>query len=571
MIESVFIELSLIIIIATLVAGIMRLLKQPLIIGYILTGLVVSPYFLDIVHSTDAIETFARMGIILLLFMVGLNLNPKIIKELGKPAVVTGGGQFIISVLVVFLICTFFDIPQTESLYIAVAMAFSSTIVVMKILSDKGDTGTLYGYLSIGYLIIQDLIVVIVLMLISSFSTELTLLELALETVLKGIGLFGGLVLVGYYILPKITAAIAKSQEYLLLFSLGWCFSLSMVFYCLNFSVETGALLAGFTLALSPYRYEISSKLKPIRDFFIILFFILIGTQINIAHLTNYVMPILVISLFVLFGKPLIITSLLGSLGYSKRTSFFTGNTSGQISEFSLIMISIGVGMGHLSPEILSVVTVIAFITISGSSYLMLYSNKLYPPLSKYLSVFEKEKKRIDTQKTYKEVEYEIILFGYSRIGYDLLHSIRRLKKKYLIVDYDPVTIRKLSVDKINCRYGDATDYELLNDLNLSKAKMFISTIPDFDTNFMLVNAIRNCNKKAIVILVSHQIDEAMKLYENGATYVLMPHFLGGHHASVMLKENGLDLNKFLKEKVRHIKHLKTKREVGHEHPKHED
>ncbi len=570
MIENIFIELSLIILTATVVSGVMLLLRQPLIIGYILTGVFVSPYFLNIVQSTESIETFAQMGIILLLFMVGLNLNPRIIKELGKPSLITGFGQFIITTLIGYLICSYFGLSFIESLYIAVALAFSSTIVVMKLLSDKSDTGTLYGYLSIGYLMIQDLIVIVILMLITSFSGNGNLLEIAFETILKGSGLLVGLFLIGTYILPKITEVIAKSQEYLLLFSLGWCFSLSILFYYLNFSVETGALLAGVTLALSPYRYEISSKMKPIRDFFIVLFFIMIGSQINITYILPYLKLILVLSFFVIIGKPLIITTLLGLLGYTKRTSFFAGNTSGQISEFSLIMISLGVAAGHLSPEILSLVTVIGFITISGSTYIMLYSNKLYSYLSKYLSIFEIASKRIDAQNRFKEEDYDVLLFGYNRIGYDILDSIQKIKKKYLVVDYDPVIIRKLSKDGINCRYGDANDYELLDDLKLSKAKMIVSTIPNFDTNFMLISKIRESNKNAIIIVVSHQIDEAMKLYHKGATYVLMPHLLGGTRASMMIKEYGFDINKFLKEKIHHIDNLNHRRDIGHNKPRHE-
>ena len=407
-------------------------------------------------------------------------------------------------------------------------------------------------------------------MVITSFSRVGNVMEIAFETILKGSGLIVGIFLIGYYILPKITEAAAKSQAYLLLFSLGWCFSLSMLFHYMNFSVEIGALLAGITLALSPYRYEISSKMRPIRAFFIILFFIAIGSQIILEDVIPYLLPIFVFSAFVIFINPLIVTSLLGFLGYTKRTSFMTGITSGQISEFSLIMISLGVAAGHLAPEILSVVTVIGFITISISTYIMLYSNNIYAYLSKYLSIFERAGKRIDSQNRFKEDDYDVILFGYNRIGYDILDSIQKIKKKYLVVDYDPVIIRKLSKDGMNCRYGDANDYELLDDLNISKAKMFVSTIPDSDTTLMLISKIRESNKDAIIIVVSHQIDEAMKLYHKGATYVLMPHLLGGTRASMMIEEYGLDINKFLKEKLHHIDNLNHRRDVGHNKPRHE-
>ncbi len=565
---NLFIDLSLIIILAMVVCGFIRLIKQPLIIGYLLTGIIAS--FLGLVPSGEAMEAFSHIGIALLLFVIGLGLNPKVIKELSKPSLVIGVGQFTITTLIGYLMCTFFGFPIITSLYIAVALSFSSTIVVMKILSDKNDTETLYGYLSTGYLIIQDLIVVIILMIITSISSEVGIAEIAFETILKGIGLLGILFLIGIYALPKITELIAKSQEYLLLFSLGWCFALSLLFYYMNFSIETGALIAGFTLALSPYRYEISSKMKPLRDFFIILFFIAIGSQIVIGNIGQYLKVIVVLSVFVIFVKPLIITSLLGFLRYTKRTSFLTGLTSGQISEFSLIMVALGTAMGFLSPEILSLVTIIGFITIAGSTYFMLYSNQLYFHLSPYLRIFERKDGRIDAQHSYKESDYEVILFGYSRIGYDILESLKKIKKKYLVVDYNPVIIRKLTKDSVDCRYGDAADYELLNDLRLPKVKMVISTIPNYDSNAMLIKKIRENNKDAIIIVVSHNIDQAIELYEQGATYVLTPHLLGGHHASMMIEEYGFDIKKFLKEKLIHLNDLNHRSDLGHNKPKHE-
>lgn len=568
MIEGIFLELSLIIILAMIVSGFSSLLKQPLIIGYILTGIIAS--FMNIFPSVEAMSAFSNIGIALLLFMVGLNLNPKVVKELGKPSIITGFGQFTITTAIAYLICMYFGFSSITSLYIAAAIAFSSTIVVMKLLCDKGDTGTLYGYLSTGYLIIQDLIVIIILMLITSFSGGGSLTEIALETIFKGVGLLGLVFIFGFYVLPRVTEAIAKSQEYLLLFSLGWCFALSMMFYYFGFSIETGALLAGITLALSPYRYEIGSKMKPIRDFFLIIFFITVGSQITIGSVFEYIYPILALSIFVIVMKPVIITLFLGGLGYTKRTSFLTGATSGQISEFSLIMIALGVAAGQVVPEVLSIVTIVFFLTVAFSIYLMQYSDKVYPFFSKPLKVIERKSSRIDSRKSYKEDVYDVILFGYNRIGYDILESLKRMKKKYLVVDYDPLVIRKLTKDKIDCRYGDANDYELLNDLNLSKVKMVVSTIPTFETNLLLINKIKEENKNAIIITVSHQIDNATRLYREGATYVLMPHLLGGKQASTMIESYGFDLNKFLKEKITHLGNLSKREDLGHNKPRHE-
>ncbi|MBW2966591.1 cation:proton antiporter [Candidatus Woesearchaeota archaeon] len=567
---SIFVELSIIIIIAVVIAGIMRLLKQPLIIGYILTGIIVSPYFLNIVKSTDAIATFAQIGVALLLFMVGLNLNPRIIKDVGKVSLVTGVGQVIFTSVIGFFIGKLLGFSTIVSIYIAIALTFSSTIIIMKLLSDKGDLETLYGRIAIGFLIVQDLIVIVILMVISSIPAGINLTTLALETVFKGIGLLLLLFLISVYIFPWVTKAIARSQEFLLLFSIGWCFAIAALFYYLNFSIEAGALLAGITLSLSPYHYEIGSKLKPLRDFFIILFFILLGSQMVFTNISQYITPIIIFSVFILIGNPLIVMVLMGLLGYTKRNSFLAGLTVAQISEFSLILIVLGVSVGHLTNEILSFVTIIGLITIAGSTYMIIYANKIYPYLSKYLKIFERKGGKVDEHKYHKDGIYDIILFGYNRIGYDILESFKKTKKKFLVIDFDPERITKLAKEGFDCKYGDANDSELLNELKFSKTKMVVSTIHNLDTNLLLINKIRESNKKAIITVVSHQIDEAMKLYDAGATYVLMPHFLGGHHVSTMIEEYGLNLNKFLKEKIVHIKHLRKRKEIGHEHPKHE-
>ena len=231
---GVFVELSVIIIIAVAVGWIMRLLRQPLVIGYILTGIIVSPHFLNIVSSTEAIATFAHIGIAFLLFVVGLNLNPRIIKDVGKVSSITGVGQVIFTSVIGFFIGRLLGFSTIVSVYIAVALTFSSTIIIMKLLSDKGDLETLYGRIAIGFLIVQDLIVILILMVIASIPAGANFTALIFGTILKGFGLLVLLFLIGIYILPFVTKAIAKSQELLLLFSIGWCLALAYFFYYLK-------------------------------------------------------------------------------------------------------------------------------------------------------------------------------------------------------------------------------------------------------------------------------------------------------------------------------------------------
>jgi Trk K+ transport system NAD-binding subunit len=224
--------------------------------------------------------------------------------------------------------------------------------------------------------------------------------------------------------------------------------------------------------------------------------------------------------------------------------------------------------VGHLSNEILSIVTAVGLMTIFGSTYMIKHSNALYSRVSKYLGIFERRGRKVDEHIHHKGRHYDIILFGYDRIGLSLLESIKKIEKKFLVIDYDPQKITDLAKEGYECRYGDANDTELLDEVDFSRAKMIISTISDVETDLLLIKKIRNVNKNAVIIIVSHQIVEALKLYKSGATYVVMPHFLGGEYASTLIQKHGINLNEFLKEKTKHINHLKTRDELDHKHPK---
>ncbi len=568
MIESVFIELSIIIILAVVISGLMKLLKQPLIIGYIITGILVGPLLLNIVKSADMVATFSQFGVVFLLFIAGLSLNPRVMKSVGKVSLVTGAGQVLFTTIIGFFIAKFFGFSDIAALYIAIALTFSSTIIIVKLLSDKGDLQTLYGRISVGFLIVQDVIAILILMIISSSAGGFNIMTLTIETILIGIGILSFIGLFSIFVLPRIVKTAAKSQEFLLIFSIGWLLLLAIIFGYLNFSIEIGALLAGISLSVSPYHYEIKLKMNVLRDFFILFFFVLLGSQMIFTNISDFLLPIVIFSIFILVGNPLIVMVLMGLLKYTKRNGFLAGLTVAQISEFSLILVALGVKMGHVSNEILSMVTAIGLMTILGSTYMIMHANKLYSHISKYLGVFERRGRKIDEHIHHKGKRYDIILFGYDRIGFSLFESISNLKKKILVVDYDPEIITDLAKKGCECRYGDANDTELLNELNFSRAKMIISTIPDIETDLLLIKKVRNVNKKAIIIVVSHQIEGALKLYESGATYVVMPYFLGGEYASTLIQKHGINLNEFLKEKTKHMNHLKMRDKLKHEHPK---
>lgn len=561
---EIFTQISLIILIVLGVSFIMRLMKQPLIIGYIISGVIVGPYFLGILPGIEAVHTFSEIGIALLLFIVGLHLTPHVIREVGKISLITGMGQIFFTAVFGYLIAILLGFSALTALYIAVALTFSSTIIILKLLSDKGDLDSLYGKISIGFLLVQDFVAILALVVISSLSTGENFLPTIGMTLLKGTLLVAIIAPISIYVLPKFQDFFARSQEFLFVFSIAWGLGMSSLFYLAGLSIEVGALLAGVLLSVSPYNLEMSSKLRPLRDFFIISFFLLLGAQLAVSNFGELILPATAFALLILIGNPIIVMSLMGLEGFTKKTSFSAGLTVAQIGEFSLIVAALGARAGHISNEILSMITVTSLITIGICTYMVMYSHKIYPVVSSYLSIFErkniKERKKLD-KKT------EAVLFGYNRIGFGILTSLKKIKKNYLVVDFNPDVITDLKKLRIPSVYGDVDDDALIRQLPLKNLKIAISTIPDIETNEFLIETLKMENPEMIVIVRAHTIKNAMRLYKKGADYVLTPHFLGGEYLSNMIKELKTDEKGYGKEREKHVKMLVERFEKGHEHP----
>ncbi|MEI8143005.1 MAG: cation:proton antiporter [Candidatus Berkelbacteria bacterium] len=558
---EIFIGLTIVIVVAAVLAGIMQLLRQPIIIGHILTGLLVGPFLFGNAEITGSIDILSKFGVALLLFIIGLNLSPKVIKEVGRNSLSIGLIQVVLTSLAGFAVSRFLGLDNISSIYIGAALAFSSTIIIMKLISDKKDLGKLYSKVSIGLLLVQDLLISLILIGVTTYGksggSDWTVIAL---TLLKGVVVVDLVILFSSYILPWFMNYFAKSQELLFLFSMAWGLGLAALFHVLGFSIEIGALIAGVALSTSPFHFEISSKLRPLRDFFIVLFFVLLGSKISISSLAHNWIPVVVLSLFVLTVKPLIAIIVGLALGYKKRISFLAGNTLTQVSEFSIILLVAGVTYGHISESVLTIVTTVSMLTIAGSSYLIIFSDKIYKFFTPILGTMERSNPR--ELKT-ESKKYEVVMFGCNRTGQELLEVFKDEASKFLVVDYDPEMIAHLKAMGVETRYGDADDNEFLDEIGFENVKMVVSTIPDFDTNDFLIEKVNQINPKAIVIVVSHVVDEAIALYEAGATYVITPHLFGGKYASMLISKFGFDAEKFVQEKKKHLNDLEKRKDFG--------
>src|SRR3989344_4096227 len=268
---SLFAEISVLIAVAVGIAAVMRVLRQPLIIGHIITGLIVGPSVFNLISSGETLALMGQIGIAILLFTVGLHLSPDIIRQFGRVSFITGIGQVVFTSIVGYFICTALGFSPLISFYISVALAFSSTIIVLKLITDKGDIEMLYAKIAIGFLLVQDLIAALLLLGLPLFSSGGGTSSSIAQFVVTGLALIAFVILASRFFVSKASNFLAQSQEFLFLFAVTWGMGIAALFQGLGFSLESGALVAGVALATLPARHEISARLTPLRDFFIVM------------------------------------------------------------------------------------------------------------------------------------------------------------------------------------------------------------------------------------------------------------------------------------------------------------
>lgn len=549
-----FAELAAVLAVVVAITALMRALRQPLIIGYIIAGILMSPNILNLIQHTDSVQMFAHIGVAFLLFMVWLGLNPAVVKDLGKASLVVWVWQVVFTTAIGMWIALLLGFDWVTSIYVAIALAFSSTIIIVKLLSDKWVLDELYGKISIGMLIVQDIIAMVILMVLASLPVDGAVINRwSFSAILLAKMVVVGLVVYGLtkYVLPRIMWHIAKSQEFLLLFSIGRCLLFAAGLEAVGFSLEIGALLAWLTLATLPYRFEISSRMKPLRDFFIVLFFVFLWSQLQFSDVSVYIVPIIIFSLFVLIGNPFIVMLLMGWMGYKRKNGMMVWFTVAQISEFSFILMGLALAIWHITNvDIVSMVTIVWLITIAWSSYYFSYSDQIYAKIGKYLKIFEKRQPLAETQFSCPGQDYDVIVFGNHRTGEGILKSLQKNGKRFLIVDYDPAVIRDLESKGIPCLYGDASDIETLEELCLHKAKMIVSTVHDYEANALILQHAKKAKDDLITILSANKVDEAEVLYTAGAHYVLVPYVIGWQHTAMMIEEYAYDASKYVKHRA---------------------
>ncbi|WP_202842183.1 cation:proton antiporter [Luteimonas saliphila] len=479
-----FSDFALILALAAGVGLLAARLRQPTIVAFIVVGILVGPAALGWVGHSDAIELLSQLGITVLLFLVGLKLDPALVRQLGLVALATGLGQLAFTIAFGFLIALALGMDRVTAIYVAVALTFSSTIIIIKLLGDKRELDSLHGRIATGFLIVQDIAVVAAMMVIGALGVGeaagadgggMDWLAWTGQLVAGVVAVF----LLIRYGLRWVLPWMASTPELMVVFSVAWGVALAAFGEHLGLSKEVGAFVAGFALAGTPFREAVGARLAGLRDFLLLFFFVHLGSGLVFSDLGSQLPAALALSVFVLVGNPLIVMAIMGFMGYRRRTGFMAGLTVAQISEFSVIFIAMGVALGHVGSAALSLVTLVGLVTIALSSYMILYSHPLFERVQRWLGVFERRDPWRERGEDASGTPVQVVVFGVGRYGARLMSALARDGVTALGVDFDPVAVAEARALGLDVHFGDAEDAEFAHSLPLAGADLVVATLAD--------------------------------------------------------------------------------------------
>lgn len=534
---SPFYEIAALLVLAAIVGLVGQLLRQPMIVSFIAVGVLAGPSVLGVVQSHEHIDLLAELGVAILLFLVGLKLDLKLVRSVGNVALATGLGQVFFTAFIGFLLSLLLGLTPLTALYVAIALTFSSTIIIVKLLSDKREVDSLHGQIAIGFLIVQDIFVVMAMMALSAFGigsgSENAAWQQIGEALIAGLGMLLFVMFFIRYCANRLTSRLAHSPELMMTFTIAWAALLAVVGDFFGFGKELGGLLAGISLASTPFREALIARLSSLRDFLLLFFFIALGSQLDLGLLGEQVWPAIALSLFVLIGNPLIVLAIMGYMGYRNRTGFLAGLTVAQISEFSLIFMAMGLELGHVGPDALGLVTLVGLITIALSVYMITYSHQIYRLCEPFLSIFER-------RNTYREEtadpgvtsqDYDVIVFGLGRYGSYIAEHLHKQGNRLLAVDFNPDVVKRLKARGVEAMYGDCSDPELIAMLPLRGVKWVIAAMPQHDVGvtredprMVLIDGLKGQHYQGRIAVSTQFSHDVEALREHGADLVLLPY-----------------------------------------------
>ena len=520
---TLLLNLGFIVVFAAVLALLGKAVRMPSIIAYILAGMLLGPV-LGLVDIGDSLKLISKLGIALLLFLVGLELSFDRIRDVGRVAVVAGLGQVVFTALGGVALCLLLGFDWVASIFLAVGLTFSSTVVVVKLLDQKGELGRLYGRIAVGIFLVQDLVVIAVLTLLTGLTNGG---GFDFWSVAKGLGLATGAMvlllavtlLASKYVLPKPFAWASSSPDTILIWALFWCFLITGLAGAMGLSVEVGAFLAGIALAQLPYNNDLHQRLHPLMNFFVAIFFVTLGVQIDLAAAFQNWWASLVLSLFVIIGNPLIFMIIIARMGYSEINAFRASVTVAQISEFSFIFATLGLAAGLVGEEVLSITALVGILTIAISSYMIIYTEPLYRFMKRLgiLRIF-RAKQEPDPEPIFERKDH-IVVVGMNGLGREIVKQLLLRGETVLAIDTDPNKLEGLApADTV---IGSVEYESVVEEIGLPRARLVVSALQIEDVNHLLAYRCRAHGVRCAI----HAFDVSVveDLLELDTSYLLMP------------------------------------------------
>lgn len=540
--NNIFVQLAIILGLSSILGFITYKLKLPLLIAYLTCGLMLAAASAFDVSKSLALSFLPDIGIAFVLFLVGMELDLREIKNFGKQILTAGLLQVIITATLGTYFAQMFGFNTREAMFLGVGLAFSSTLVVVKLLLDRKDLTSLYGKLSVGILLLEDLLAVLILLGMTSATPTLNPSIFLAKVVV----LFAIAILTNRYILSWIFKAVSDSSELLFLTALAWCFGFVTLSMLMGFSVIIGAFLAGVALASSPYHFQIQGKIKPMRDFFTALFFVYLGTRVNFSPGNLSILPLIFIfAAYAVLIKPLIFLLLFGAFGFRKHTMFQASINLSQVSEFSLIILLVGFKTGLVSQTTLTVIALSSVVSFIASSLMISQSKRIYKLVSSAVSFFERRKHLLLEKESDAKISGHVVVVGAHRVGGEIVRFFKREKRPLVVLDFNPHQVEALLAQEIPVIYGDMSDPEVLDILNLGEAELIISTSPDLEGNKTLLEDLKLRKVNVPVIVRAETIKDAQGLYKAGADFVIIPEVMAGDLLLDTLKDHINDKSYF--------------------------
>ncbi|RMD76767.1 hypothetical protein D6810_03025 [Candidatus Dojkabacteria bacterium] len=535
---QIFQEITALLVVTVPIALLFRILRQPIILGYIFSGILLSGVVFTSFEGKEFLEAMSKIGITLLLFLLGLELKFSELRAVGRVAIITGIGQICFTVIIGMFITIALGYELVEAFIISLSITFSSTIVIVKLLSDKKELNTLHGKISVGFLLVQDFCAIAALVLLSGIGSNNSTVNSweVLFLLAKAFFMFAVIVFLSQNVFPRVVRILSANNEIFFVSSIAWAFGFASFASVLGITTEIGGFLAGLALANSIQSTQILSKVKSLRDFFILIFFVSLGASLSFGSMNEILIPSIVLSAFVLFGNPIIVIIILRSLGYTLKTGFKSGLSVAQISEFSLILAMVGLEGGRIKPESLSMLTVVAIVTFVISSYMIIHSESLYNYIKPLLLKFEKKGFDDKQESTIESASNHVVLVGIHRMGESILNCIPR--DDLILVDFDSEKVENLKEKGFKVVFGDISEQDVLERAKVHLARIVISTVPTVSDNLVLAYYLSSQKSvKPRLIVTTHSEKDKLDLINAGADEVILPYQVAGEFVASRLRD----------------------------------